>query len=49
MSKEAEQKKGEQKIILFLNRDLERKALDRSVVRDELIRNEEEENNKQDD
>ena len=46
MTEETGKKKG---IIKSLNRNVERKALDRSVARDELIRNEEGENNEQDD
>ena len=47
MSSKIEQKDKE--ILSFLNRDLERKALDRSVARDELSRKEEEENERNDD
>ena len=47
MSEEIKQKKKEVKE-LALNRDLERKALDRSAARDELSEKEEGENNEQD-
>ena len=40
MSEETQQK--DKKVFHFLNRDLERKALDRSVARDELGKEEEE-------
>lgn len=43
------EKTRKKEIIESLDRDVERKALDRSVARDELIRNEEGENNEQDD